>query len=165
MTRLLALILAAASTLLAQADGTVLERKAHTFRDFSEVKGIGFYATAEEQAAVVRDSRFRLERVVYEAGFRMVAPMLRGSEGAAGEDRLGGDELHDLMVAPALVRNLAAGDPDQLFLLGESCGGMMVFQALRDGFPAKAAAVVGAHTDQLAMLETQPEVKPLVEKL
>lgn len=41
----------------------------------------------------------------------------------------------------------------------------MVYQAVRDGFPAKAAAVVGAYTDQAAMLDAQPQMKPVVEKL
>ena len=43
-------------------------------------------------------------------------------------------------------------DSDRLYLYGESRGGMMVFQAVRDGFPARAAAVVGAFTDLDAML-------------
>lgn len=34
-----------------------------------------------------------------------------------------------------------------MFLAGESRGGMMVYQALREGFPARAAAVWGSFTD------------------
>jgi dipeptidyl aminopeptidase/acylaminoacyl peptidase len=34
-----------------------------------------------------------------------------------------------------------------MFLYGQSRGGMMVFQAVRDGFPARAAATYGAFTD------------------
>lgn len=99
------------------------------------------------------------------AGFVVVAPMLRGSEGAPGVDQLGGAELRDVMVAAGLPKTLGVGSPERLFLYGESRGGMMVYQAIRDGFPARAAAVVGAYTDQAEVLQTQPQFQPLAESL
>lgn len=82
-----------------------------------------------------------------EAGFIVVAPQYRGSNGWAGQDELGGAELHDLMnIVPALER-IAGADTAHLYLVGESRGGAMVYMALRDGFPARAAAVWGAFTD------------------
>jgi poly(3-hydroxybutyrate) depolymerase len=35
----------------------------------------------------------------------------------------------------------SGADPARVFLAGESRGGAMVYMALRDGFPARAAAV------------------------
>jgi dipeptidyl aminopeptidase/acylaminoacyl peptidase len=82
-----------------------------------------------------------------EAGFVVVAPMYRGSEGAPGRDEMGGADLADLMNIQPVVASLAYADPGNTFLYGESRGGMMVLQALRDGFRARAAAIVGTFTD------------------
>ncbi|MFZ0430903.1 MAG: prolyl oligopeptidase family serine peptidase, partial [Acidobacteriota bacterium] len=70
-----------------------------------------------------------------------------------------------LNVAP-LVRSLDFIDSANLFLYGESRGGMMVLQALREGFPARAAAVFGAFTDLEGLLETDPDrYQPLISKI
>ena len=86
-------------------------------------------------------------------GYLVIAPMYRGSGGAQGRDEMGGDDLDDLFNLLPVVRSLTYADPDQLYLYGESRGGMMVYQALRDGFPARAAAVVGGFTDLETMLQ------------
>lgn len=88
-----------------------------------------------------------------EAGFAIVAPMYRGSDGAPGHDELGGADLADLMNVVPLVGHLPSTDPGNLFLYGESRGGVMSLLALRDGFPARAAATLGAITDLAAYLQ------------
>ena len=85
-------------------------------------------------------------------GYLVVAPMYRGSGGAAGRDEMGGADLNDLMSLLQVIRSMPGADPERLYLYGESRGGMMVYQALRDGFPARAAAVFGAFTDLERML-------------
>jgi dipeptidyl aminopeptidase/acylaminoacyl peptidase len=86
------------------------------------------------------------------AGFIVVAPHYRGSNGWKGRDELGGAELADLMnIVPQLAR-IDGADLWHVYLAGESRGGMMVYQALRDGFPARAAAVWGAFTDLAPLL-------------
>lgn len=85
-------------------------------------------------------------------GYLVVAPMYRGSGGAKGRDELGGADLADLFNLKSVIAGLPEADPDRLYLYGESRGGMMVYQAIRDGFPARAAAVFGAFTDLEAML-------------
>jgi dipeptidyl aminopeptidase/acylaminoacyl peptidase len=82
-----------------------------------------------------------------EAGFLVVAPHYRGSNGWAGKDELGGADLHDLMNLAPELRRIPGADASRVFLAGESRGGAMVYMALRDGFPARAAAVWGAFTD------------------
>jgi dipeptidyl aminopeptidase/acylaminoacyl peptidase len=81
------------------------------------------------------------------AGFIVVAPHYRGSNGWQGRDEMGGADLADLMNILPLVARIDGADASRVFLAGESRGGMMVYQALRDQFPAKAAAVWGAFTD------------------
>lgn len=81
------------------------------------------------------------------AGFIVVAPHYRGSNGWQGRDEMGGADLADLMnIVPPLAR-IEGADASRVYLSGESRGGMMVYQALRDQFPAQAAAVWGAFAD------------------
>ena len=87
-----------------------------------------------------------------EAGYVVVAPMYRGSGGAPGRDERGGADLDDLLNLRPVLASLSGVDPARVYLYGESRGGMMVYQALRAGFPARAAAVFGASTDLEGML-------------
>src|SRR5262245_17737503 len=85
-------------------------------------------------------------------GFVVIAPLLRGSDGEAGVDEMGGAELSDLMRSTEVALATGWADTSKLFLYGESRGGMTVFQAVRDGFPARAAATFGAFTDLDSMI-------------
>jgi len=87
------------------------------------------------------------------AGFTVVAPLYRESDGGEGHDEMGGADLDDLMNLPAVLEELGSIDTRNIFLYGESRGGMMVFQAVRDGFPARAAATYGAFTDLEQMVD------------
>lgn len=100
-----------------------------------------------------------------DAGFVVVAPMYRGSEGAPGRDELGGADLADLMNIRAVIASLPYADTANVFLFGESRGGMMVLQALRDGFEVRAAATVGAFTDLGAYLEQDPQAAAAAAKI
>lgn len=91
-------------------------------------------------------------------GFVVLAPMYRGSDGASGKDEVGGEDLNDLMNVVPLAKAFEFIDTGNIFLYGESRGGTMVFQALRDGFPANAAATFGAFTDFEAFVSARPEI-------
>jgi dipeptidyl aminopeptidase/acylaminoacyl peptidase len=86
-------------------------------------------------------------------GFVVFAPMFRGSDGTKGHDQLGGADLDDLKNAIELVKSLPVVDDDNVFLYGESRGGMMTWFALRENWPVRAAAVWGAITDIASYLE------------
>ncbi len=92
-----------------------------------------------------------------ERGFVVVAPLLRGSAGADGRDEMGGADVHDVLAVVPLLANLPGCDPRRIFLYGESRGGMMVFRALREHFPARAAATYGAFTDLDSLIASDPE--------
>jgi dipeptidyl aminopeptidase/acylaminoacyl peptidase len=80
------------------------------------------------------------------AGFVVVAPMYRGSGGAPGRDELGGADVNDLMNTTALIRQLPYADPKAICMYGESRGAMMTYQAMREQYPMRAAAVYGGFT-------------------
>jgi dipeptidyl aminopeptidase/acylaminoacyl peptidase len=100
-----------------------------------------------------------------DAGFVVVAPMYRGSEGAPGRDEMGGADLADLMNIQPVIASVPYADAANMFLFGESRGGMMVLQALRDGFRARAAAIVGAFTDLEQYAKEDPNVEALGPRL
>lgn len=85
-------------------------------------------------------------------GFTVLAPQYRGSDGGEGRDEMGGADLADVLGMVSVAAALGGIDTTQLFLYGESRGGMMALQALREGMPIKAAATVGAFTDLDMML-------------
>ena len=94
-------------------------------------------------------------------GFVILAPMLRQSDGGEGRDEVGGADVNDLMNMAPLARSLAFVDMDNLFMCGESRGGMMTYQAIRKGFRINAAAVVGAFTDLQGVIDSHPKQYPL----
>lgn len=92
--------------------------------------------------------------------FVVIAPMYRESDGAEGRDEVGGADLNDLLAVVPLARALGIVDTDRLFVYGESRGGMMVYQALRERMPVRAAAVFGAFTDLESLAVQHPKVYP-----
>jgi dipeptidyl aminopeptidase/acylaminoacyl peptidase len=82
-----------------------------------------------------------------EAGFVVIAPILRGSAGAEGRDEMGGMDLDDVMNTVGVLRGMPFVDTANVFMYGESRGGMMTLQAIREHYPMRAAAVVGAFTE------------------
>jgi len=100
------------------------------------------------------------------AGFVVLAPLYRASNGAGGKDEVGGADVDDLMNTLPLLKSLEFVDTANLFMYGESRGGMMTFQAVRDGFPVNAAATFGGFTDFEALINAQPDLyQPLVKTI
>jgi dipeptidyl aminopeptidase/acylaminoacyl peptidase len=92
-----------------------------------------------------------------QAGFVVLAPMYRQSGGGEGRDEMGGADLADLMATTSVAQALGTIDTSNLFMYGESRGRMMTYQAIRDGYPVRAAAVYGAFTDLRALLDSSPQ--------
>lgn len=86
--------------------------------------------------------------------------MYRQSDGGEGRDEIGGADVSDLMNVIPLVKSLGFIDVNNLFMYGESRGGMMTYQAIKRDFPVNAAAVFGAFTDLEALIASHPEVYP-----
>lgn len=94
-------------------------------------------------------------------GFVVFAPLLRQSDGSEGKDEIGGADVDDVMNSLLVLRSLPYVDIENSFMYGESRGGMMTYQAIKKGFPVRAAAVVGAFTDLRELIETHPQQYPL----
>jgi dipeptidyl aminopeptidase/acylaminoacyl peptidase len=86
------------------------------------------------------------------AGFYVLAPQYRGSDGGEGRDELGGADVADVLNLLPLAARLDHADTSRLFMYGESRGGMMTYQAIRRRMPLKAAATVGGFTDVEAVM-------------
>jgi len=91
-----------------------------------------------------------------EAGFFAVAPQYRGSEGGEGRDEMGGADVRDVTALVELLARDPGVDPRAIYLYGESRGGMMAYQAARDGARVRAIATVGAFTDLDTLLAHDP---------
>ena len=99
-------------------------------------------------------------------GFVVIAPLYRQSDGTDGKDEVGGADMDDLMNILPLAKSLEFVDAKNLFMYGESRGGMMTFQALRNGFPVNAAATFGGFTDFEALINEQPDLyNPLIKAI
>ena len=90
------------------------------------------------------------------AGFLVIAPALRGSEGGEGVDEMGGNELNDIKNILPVIEKIPNSDTSHMFMLGESRGGIMTYMALRDKFPVRAAVVIGGITDMAYYLKGRP---------
>jgi len=89
-------------------------------------------------------------------GFVVIAPMYRQTDGGEGSDANGGDDVDDLMNILPVIVALPYADADNIFMTGESRGAMMVYQAIREDFPMRAAAVWGGFTDMQPLMDAQP---------
>ena len=89
-------------------------------------------------------------------GYVVIAPMYRQTDGGEGIDANGGDDLNDLLNILPVIRALPYADENNIFMTGESRGAMMVYQAIRENFPMRAAAVGGGFTDLRPLIEQQP---------
>jgi len=94
-------------------------------------------------------------------GFVILAPMLRQSDGGEGRDEIGGADVNDLMNIVTVARSLGFVDVNNLFMYGESRGGMMTYQAIKKGFPMNAAAVFGGFTDLQEVIDSHPREYPV----
>jgi dipeptidyl aminopeptidase/acylaminoacyl peptidase len=91
-------------------------------------------------------------------GFVILAPMYRRSDGGEGRDEVGGADVNDLFNILPLAKSLGFVDMNNLFMYGESRGGMMTYQAVKKGFSINAVAVFGAFTDLGELVAWRPDV-------
>ncbi len=91
-------------------------------------------------------------------GFVVIASQYRGVDGGEGREEFGGAEVHDVLNLLPLAKALGYVDMGNVFLLGESRGGMETYLALKAGMPVNAAAVVSGEGDLVAGSKDRPEM-------
>jgi dipeptidyl aminopeptidase/acylaminoacyl peptidase len=78
---------------------------------------------------------------------------------------MGGADLEDVMAAIRLAAHAPGVDARSVYLYGESRGGMMALQAIRDRAAVRAAATVGAFTDLDTLFRDDPRSAGMAEKI
>jgi dipeptidyl aminopeptidase/acylaminoacyl peptidase len=98
-------------------------------------------------------------------GYVVVAPQYRQADGGEGTDEMGGADVDDVLALLPLVKSLPNVDPAELFVYGVSRGGMMAYQALRRGLPARAAVIHSGLADVDATLKERPEFEAMYREM
>lgn len=110
---------------------------------------------AQEFSKLRPNTQFGFYRFV-KAGFVVVASQYRGNDGGDGRDEFGGADVNDVLRLVDIARTLDGVDPDNVFALGYSRGGMQTLLAAKRSAGFRAAATVGLPADFLASLEDNP---------
>jgi dipeptidyl aminopeptidase/acylaminoacyl peptidase len=94
------------------------------------------------------------------SGFVVIGSQYRGNDGGEGAEQFGGDDVNDILNLRNVIAELGYADPDNVFMVGWSRGGMMTYAALRRGMKVNAAAIGGP----LLNLVEEVRRRPALEK-
>lgn len=98
-------------------------------------------------------------------GFVVLASQYRGGPGSEGNDEFGGTDVNDVMNLFGVARELGGVDMSNVFMQGESRGGLMTYLALERGAKVNAAVVIGGPTDLSLDADHRPEMQALYREL
>ena len=91
-------------------------------------------------------------------GFVVIASQYRGVDGGEGREEYGGADVRDVLNLVPVARSLGIVDMRNVFVFGNSRGGMMTYLALKHGLQANAAAVTSGVTDLFGNAADHPEL-------
>lgn len=91
-------------------------------------------------------------------GFVVIGSQYRGVDGGEGKEEYGGADVHDVLNLIPLAESLGYVDMNNVFMFGNSRGGMMTYLALKAGVPVNAAAVMSGVTDLFGNAKDHPEL-------
>jgi len=94
-----------------------------------------------------------------DAGFVVMAPMLRGENGQPGTFSMFYDEVDDVVAAAAYLRHQRYVDRDRLFVAGHSVGGTMTLLAAMSWKHFRTAASFSASPDRVLFVNYAPAPK------
>lgn len=84
-------------------------------------------------------------------GYVAIFSQYRGNDGGEGLDRMGGDDIFDVINLYEILKEIPFIDLDRIGMLGASRGGMMTFQSLIRVPWIKAAIVIAPLVDEFDM--------------
>lgn len=93
-----------------------------------------------------------------QSGYLTFASNYRGNDGGEGAEQFGGDDVRDLLELIDIARQHPGWDGKNIFMLGGSRGGMMTYNAIRQGAELNAAATFGGISDLSASNSNWPEL-------
>lgn len=106
-----------------------------------------------------------------EKGYIVLASKLRGSskghrKGPAhvGWDEFGGEDVNDVLELLNVVDKLPGADPDNVFMVGYSRGGMMTYLAANQSNRFKAIATIAGISDLNLIAQNRPKFANMLEK-
>lgn len=97
-------------------------------------------------------------------GFVVIGSQYRGVDGGEGKEEYGGADVRDVLNLIPLAESLGYVDMNNVFMFGNSRGGMMTYLALKAGAPVKAAAVTSGVTDLFVNAKEHPELVTSIYK-
>lgn len=84
-------------------------------------------------------------------GYITIHTQYRGNDGGEGRDRMGGDDIFDVINLYEILKEISFVDLNRIGMTGASRGGMMTFQALIRVSWIKAAVAVAPLVDEFDM--------------
>ena len=91
-----------------------------------------------------------------DAGFVILAPMLRGENGNPGDFEMFLGEVDDVVAAGTYLSQVPYVDPARVYVFGHSVGGTLAMLASMVPSPYRASVAVSGAADQASWLEPQP---------
>lgn len=92
-------------------------------------------------------------------GFVVIATQYRGNAGSEGKEEYGGAEIADVLNLIEVLGEIPSADTTKIGMFGGSRGGMMTYIALKKSNRIKAAAVLGAPSDEYASIRDRPSIE------
>jgi dipeptidyl aminopeptidase/acylaminoacyl peptidase len=105
---------------------------------------------------------WRFIRTAYplgQAGFVVLASQYRGGGGSQGQDEFGGADVDDVLNLISTAKSLSYADPNNIFMLGISRGGMMTYLSIKRQAQIRAAAVLSGVADLQQNVRVRPEMR------
>lgn len=98
-------------------------------------------------------------------GYVIFASQYRGVDGGDGIDQFGGNDINDILEITRIAQKQLYVDPDNIFMLGWSRGGMMTYLALKQGTPINAAVSCSGIADLALCMEEWRGGKKAFQKM
>ena len=80
-------------------------------------------------------------------GFIVIGSQYRGNDGGEGHEESGDTDVHDVLNLIPLAKSLGCVDMSNVFMFGESRGGMVAYLTLTNNIPVNAVATIGGLVD------------------
>lgn len=99
------------------------------------------------------------------SGKIIFASQYRGVDGGTGTEEFGGSDLKDVLKLIDFCEEFAFVNMEQLYMMGESRGGMMTYMACREDSRIKKAVIISGIADAVMSYEERADMEQVLKKL